>query len=128
MGPIAGYWGAGALISLGLNTCLVPMFSALGAALAQAMSYGLIALAILAASRHLLPIPVDWRRLGLCLLIALIAGIALSPALAVAPLTSLLLKSPIGLLVVMLLARLIAPDWFQRGVGTLQRFIVPGRG
>lgn len=127
MGRVAVYWGVGALMNLGLNTLLVPTFSAQGAAVAQTMSYGIIALGVLIASRRILPIPINWPRLGLCLLIALIAGMTLSLAWADNPLISLLIKFPIGLLVTVLLIVLIAPDWFRRGIAVLQHFIVAGK-
>lgn len=121
MRVVAWVWVAGAVVSLGLNALLVSYLSALGAALTQCFSYGLIALAILAASRRILPMPIDWGRLGLCLGLALIAGVPLSLEWAFNPLLSLLIKLPAGIIVSVVLMRIIAPDWYQRIPGYLRR-------
>ncbi len=107
-------WIVGAAINIGLNLWLVPRLAAQGAALAQCLSYGLIALCLLAASRSILPMPIHWKRLGLCLLMVVAAGVIMSPAWADNPLLSLLAKFPTGLLMSILLVRVIAPDWYRR--------------
>ncbi|MEN8130293.1 MAG: lipopolysaccharide biosynthesis protein [Pseudomonadota bacterium] len=107
-------WTAGALLSVGFNFVLIPHFGALGAAMVQCVSYGLIALGILAFSHHLLPIPIPHFQLGITLVITLSAGIVMAPEWAAHPLWSLMLKFPVGLLVAGIVFRIIAPDWYRR--------------
>ncbi|MCC8995078.1 MAG: lipopolysaccharide biosynthesis protein [Candidatus Contendobacter sp.] len=124
---VAYFWVGGAVLSLCLNWALVPSFGSYGAAIAQCVSYGLIAVGILVASRKMLLIPVNWRRLGLCLLLALGVGISMSPAWIENPLLSLLGKFPVGVLVAVFLIWMIAPDWFMRGVTKVRQVVaMPG--
>lgn len=124
MAPVAIFWVVGAIASLGLNMLLTPTLSALGAAIAQTVSFGLLAIAILIASHRSLPIPINWLRLIFCLLLALSVGIILRLPWSTSPLLSLLLKAPIGLLVISLLIVVIAPDWFQRVRVIFKKFFV----
>jgi O-antigen/teichoic acid export membrane protein len=116
-------WTAGALLSAGLYFVLIPYFGALGAAMVQCISYGLIALGILAVSHHLLPLPVPLFRLSIVLVITVSAGVVMAPEWAVHPVWSLALKFPAGLLVAGIVFCVIAPDWYRRGhTGLFQLF------
>lgn len=121
MRNVAHFWLAGGAINLLMNLLLVPRLSALGAAIAQCATYGLIALGVFTASRRVLVMPVDWLRLSSGLLLALGAGILMSYAWSPSPVLSLLGKFPIGVLVALFLTLLIAPDWFKRALGGLRK-------
>jgi O-antigen/teichoic acid export membrane protein len=107
-------WIAGALVCVLLNFVWVPHLGALGAAMAQCVSYGLIALSILIVSHRVLPMPIPIFRLGLALLITICTGVFMAPAWAANPAASLVFKLPVGLLAVMAILRVIAPDWYHR--------------
>jgi O-antigen/teichoic acid export membrane protein len=107
-------WLAGGIVSLAVNLLLVPLLGAYGAAMAQCVSYGVIAVAVGTVSQRILHLAIPWRRLAATLLLALASGMLMSPAWAAFPVPSLLCKLPVGLLVAALLLRMIAPDWFFR--------------
>jgi O-antigen/teichoic acid export membrane protein len=111
---VAYVWLGGGVLSICANLLLVPCIGAFGAAIAQCVSYGFIAIVILLASRRVLPIPIEWSRLTLALLLALSMGLFMSTAWSANPLLSLLGKFPVGVLIATLLVLLIAPDWFKR--------------
>jgi O-antigen/teichoic acid export membrane protein len=107
-------WIAGALVCVGLNFVWVPHLGALGAAMAQCVSYGLIAVCILFVSHRVLPITIPIFPLGLTLLIISGTGVVMAPAWVVNPAASLVFKLPVGLLVSAIILRVIAPDWYHR--------------
>lgn len=107
-------WIAGALVCIGLNFVWVPHLGALGAAMAQCVSYGLIAICILLVSHRVLPMPIPILPLGLALLITIGTGVFMAPAWATNPAASLVFKLPVGLLVLTVILRVIAPDWYLR--------------
>jgi len=107
-------WAVGAVLSVGLNIVLIPYLGALGAAIVQCTSYGLIALAVFAVSQHLLPLPIPLFRLGIVLVLTVGAGVVMAPAWGAYPVSSLALKFPLGLLVAGIAFRILAPDWYER--------------
>ena len=120
-------WTAGALLSVGLYFVLIPYLGALGAAMVQCISYGLIALGILAISHHLLPLPVPLFRLSIVFVITVSAGVVMAPEWAAHPVWSLALKFPAGLLVAGIVFGVIAPDWYKRGRTGLFRVFSRGK-
>ena len=107
-------WILGAVFCIGLNFMLVPHLGALGAAMAQCFSYGLIALCIIAVSHRIMPMPIPYFRLTIILLTLGGAGYLMLPAWSETPARSLLLKFPAGLLFALTIFYVIAPDWHQR--------------
>ena len=107
-------WTVGAILCVGFNFVLIPHLGALGAAMVQCVSYGLIALGVLAVSHQFLPLPIPLFQLGITLAIILSAAFVMIPEWAVHPMWSLVLKFPVGLLVAGIVFRIIAPDWYQR--------------
>jgi len=55
--------GIGALANVGLNIALIPLYGALGAALATCLSFLIMALAFLGINRQIYPVPYEWSRL-----------------------------------------------------------------
>ncbi len=55
--------GIGALANVGLNITLIPLYGALGAALATCFSFFIMALAFLIVNRQIYPVPYEWGRL-----------------------------------------------------------------
>lgn len=119
MNIVAAFWIAGSVASVALNLWLVPTYSAHGAALVQCLSFALISFGIVIGSRKILPMPVNWPRLGACLTIALVAGAIMSPAWLGSPAMSLVVKFPFGVAISVLMCAIIAPDWLQRGFSPL---------
>lgn len=121
----AYWWLFGGALNLAFNFLLVPKLGALGAAIAQGASYMVIALGIIYTSQRLLPMPIESGRLIPALILSLISGAAMSPPWHSHPLLSLLFKFPIGLLLIVLLLRIIAPDWYLRALAKLKDKILP---
>jgi len=65
-----GSWGT-ALINFFLNLLMIPHFGALGAALATLMSYVILSSYYLYWTQRLHPFPLEFKKLGLCVLINL---------------------------------------------------------
>jgi len=122
---VAYYWLAGGALSLCINLLLVPRLGAYGAAIAQCVSYGFIAMGILLASRKILPLPIDWLRLAVGLLSALGAGLVMSFDWLENPLLSLLGKFPVGIVISMFLLFVIAPDWFKYAFHKVRQATIP---
>ncbi len=55
--------GVGALVNIVLNVALIPLYGALGAALATCFSFFLMALAFWMVNRRIYPLPYEWTRL-----------------------------------------------------------------
>lgn len=55
--------GIGALANIVLNVALIPLYGALGAALATCLSFLIMALAFLIVNRQIYPVPYEWARL-----------------------------------------------------------------
>ena len=115
MGPVAVVWAVGAAASLCINFILVPTHAALGAAVAQTASFAIIALCNILGSQRTLQISIDWPRIGLCLFLAMAAGVPLSWSWTSSSLLNLFLKAPVFLLMAALVLDIIAHDWVMRG-------------
>ena len=125
MNIVAVFWIAVSVASLALNWWLVPTYSAHGAALVQCLSFALIAFGIIIGSRKIMPMPVNWQRLGACLIIALAAGTIMNPAWFGSPAMSLIGKFPVGVATFILMCAIIAPDWLRRGWSSAWGLISP---
>jgi len=122
---VALWWLVGGLVCMLLNLRLVPGFGGTGAAIAQTVSFGFIALAVLATSQAKFRIRLDWSRLAVAILAILAAGLLLArPWHATAPL-SLLMKAPVGIVVAVIVAWTTAPDWCVKGFSYLRRKELP---
>lgn len=110
-------WTVVAFLSVAINFALIPHHGALGAAIVQCTSYGLITVGILAVSHYLLPLPIPLLRLSFGLVITLSAGVVMAPEWAESPVWSLALKLPVGLMVAGVVFMVIAPDWCRRALG-----------
>jgi O-antigen/teichoic acid export membrane protein len=124
--PQAAWWAAGMVVSAGMNLALVPRFGAIAAAVANCVSFAVIAAGVLYTSERRLPLSIDWRVLAPSCAVLAAAGLAGAPAWSASPLASLGLKLPVGVLVTVLTLRLVAPDWFARGVGAVRGALARG--
>lgn len=106
-------WLGGALLSLLLNVILVPRFGAVGAALTQAISLAAVAFGIAIGAQRLYPLRVRFAWVATVTSGIAAAGIVMHPAWSDSPLTSLLAKLPVGLLVLLVVVRLAAPEVYQ---------------
>ncbi len=80
MGVVALNWVIAALVCLLANALLIPRFGAVGASLAQCITYGVLVVLTLVGGRGLLALPVHWRRLGTVFLLALVVLAAFNHA------------------------------------------------
>ena len=119
------WWVAGGLVCALLNLALVPIYGGVGAAVAQCVSFAVIALGIFATSQAKMRFYLDWGRLGTTMLIVLATGLFLTSPWHAKPLYSLLMKLPIGIVVSLAVAWIVAPDWCVKGIGYLRRKALP---
>lgn len=104
------WWIGGGMFCMLLNLVLVPWLGKLGAALTQTISFSLIAVGVVIGAQKIYPLPLNRGRLWFVFVVALAAGIAMCPGWASTPTLSLLFKVPVGLLVVIIIFRFVAPE------------------
>lgn len=104
------WWIAGGAFCLALNFILVPLFGRLGAALTQLSSFALISAGTIFTAQKLYPLRLNWMRLGFVLVVVLVVGAVMSNAWASTPALSLLLKLPTGILAVIIVFKMGAPE------------------
>jgi O-antigen/teichoic acid export membrane protein len=109
------WWVAGIGVSATLNLTLVPRMGAIAAAVAMCSAFAVIAVGVMWSSQRWLPMRIRWGVLVAVLAGILAAGVAGSPAWLGDPMSSLLLKLPVGIAAAAAAVRVIAPDWFARG-------------
>lgn len=114
------WWLVGGLVCSVANWILVPRYGITGAAITQTLSFFFISVAILVTSQLKYPLQLVWGRLGLVILLTLGAGAVMSPAWHTNAPLSIAMKLPAGILVSFIVARVIAPDWFDRGIAWLR--------
>ena len=103
-------WVGGGLLSIVLNMTLIPLFGILGAAISQTASFCAIAVGMTVGAQHLCPLKVSGNRLACILGGILLMAILMFPAWTDRPITSLLLKLPVGLAVSFAVLSVIAPE------------------
>ena len=124
----AVWWFAGGLVCLTLNLSLVPRMGAIGAAVTQTLSFAFVAFAILATSQAKYRLELTWPRLAAVLVIVIGAGLVMIPPWSrVAPL-SIVIKFPVGVMISVLVAWIIAPDWWARGIDQIRQRRVGWKG
>jgi O-antigen/teichoic acid export membrane protein len=111
MRPWTVCWIAGAISSLGLNLFFVRRFGALGAAMVQMISFAIIAIGVTLVSQKTYPLKIHFRKLLTVGLAVGATGLSMSIAWHSAPLVSLALKFPVGLIAAAAASYYIAPDW-----------------
>lgn len=121
--PLAAlWWILGGVVCGLLNLVLVPDFGGFGAAVTQALSFALIGIGIFTTSQRIMPLVLEWRRLGPTLLVITCVGILMSTSWHADPLVSLLMKLPVGLGSSVLVSWLMAPEWLLMGLLQLRRY------
>lgn len=115
------WWFFGGVLCVSVNLILVPRFGGLGAALTQTISFAVMAAGIMATSQQIFRMQLDWRRLGIAVLLVAPLGVVMSPPWQSAPVISLIMKLPVGIVAVVFITWLVAADWFRRGVDTIRR-------
>lgn len=100
------WWLGGGVLCLAANALLVPEFGMVGAAVTQAVSFGFVAGALLYRSRRVIRLDLKWARLTAFAVAVLVSGYALLPAWSEHPLMSLLMKAPVGIVVLLIGVRL----------------------
>jgi O-antigen/teichoic acid export membrane protein len=121
MRTVAIVWSAGALVSIVANLALTPHLGASGAAIAQCVSFGFIAICLGCLGRRVLYIPVQWVRLGISLVLTLTAAFAMYWPWSERPIWDLLVKLPILTLVAISLIGIVAPAWLRQAQLALLR-------
>jgi O-antigen/teichoic acid export membrane protein len=111
----AAWWFVGGFFCAACNFVLVPRFGGLGAAMTQTLSFAVIFAGILAVSQLKYSLELRWvRLLGAIALIAA-AGAVMIPPWHPSPPLSIVMKLPVGMLVALIVARVMAGDWLDRG-------------
>ncbi|OQX10979.1 MAG: hypothetical protein BWK76_19810 [Desulfobulbaceae bacterium A2] len=104
------WWLVGGIACIALNWAFVPWLGRLGAALAQIGAFSLIAVGMVRGAQGLYPLYLHWTRLFSVLAGVVLAGAFMAQPWSSSPLWSLLLKAPVGLFVVLLVAKVVAPE------------------
>jgi O-antigen/teichoic acid export membrane protein len=104
------WWIAGSASCIGLNFLLVPAWGIFGAAVTQAICFAIIAGGVAVGARRAYPLALNAWRLAMLLTGVLAAGIAMSLPWWTAPIVSLLLKLPAGLVVAFAVMRFGVPS------------------
>jgi O-antigen/teichoic acid export membrane protein len=102
-------WLIALLVSLGLNSWLVPRHGAMGAALTQAISFFLVMALVWKAVLRFEPLPLLWGRLLVGLVLAVLIAIAMQLPWQANPWFSLALKLPVGLVFAALCLVIVVP-------------------
>ncbi len=116
----AVWWLVGGVLCMASNAILVPRLGGSGAALTQALSFGFIAAGILGVSQRIYSMVIEWRRLVVVAGLVAVMGVAMAPPWHAIPVLSLLVKVPVGILAVLIVARVSAADWLSRGVDVIR--------
>lgn len=115
--PSALWWVLAGVVNVSLNMLAVPILGALGAAIANCISYAFIAVLIMQSSQRKYALHIPWQRLFITFVLVVGAGSFMSESWNGSPIFSMLLKLPVGIMVAALALFLIAPDWFRRLAG-----------
>ncbi|MGO9475446.1 MAG: lipopolysaccharide biosynthesis protein [Rhodomicrobium sp.] len=97
------WWVGGAALCFVLNLLLVPRIGIMGAGLSQLFAFAITALGLSIGARRMLFPHINKTRLALVIATVLAAAYFMVPAWGEAPLVSLLLKLPAGLLVTLII-------------------------
>ncbi|HET9049273.1 MAG TPA: lipopolysaccharide biosynthesis protein [Chiayiivirga sp.] len=116
-------WLIALLVSLGLNSWLVPRDGASGAALTQAISFFLVMVLVWKAVLRYEPLPLLWGRLLVGLVLAVLTAVAMQFPWQVDPWFSLVLKLPVGLVFAALCLVIVAPRTSAIGWNTLKGIV-----
>lgn len=102
-------WVIALVVSLGLNSWLIPRYGALGAALTQSASFFVVMVLVWAAVLRCEPLPLDRARLLAGFAFAAGAAVLMARAWGAVPWVSLLLKLPVGVMFSLVCAWIVAP-------------------
>ena len=109
LSDLVRWWVAGGILSVSANLLLVPHLGRTGAALTQAMTFGLMGVGAMLGSQRLYRLEISGRRLSAVIAGVLAAGFVMSAAWSADPMTSLVLKFPVGVVTALLILRMLAP-------------------
>ena len=94
---VAFTWMAGGLVCLALYFVFTNEMGAIGAAIAQCLTFFFMAVVLHLISRRILSVPLPWMQLGAIAVLTAIAVLLMSPPWSAFPITSLAMKAPVGL-------------------------------
>jgi O-antigen/teichoic acid export membrane protein len=109
LSDLVRWWAAGGILSVSGNLLLVPHLGRTGAALTQAVTFGLIGVGAVLGARRLYRLEINGRLVSAVIAGVLPAGFVMSVAWSADPMTSLVLKFPVGVITAILVLRLLAP-------------------
>lgn len=109
-GETKGFLYLGRLNSNGFNLLLVPSFGRVGAAIAQASAFALVAAGIWVSSQRRLPLAIRYARLAACLSAIVFAAAYMHPPWSSVPLYSIAAKLPVGVALAVGVALLITRE------------------
>jgi O-antigen/teichoic acid export membrane protein len=114
LSDLVRWWVAGGILSVAGNLLLVPHLGRVGAALTQAMTFGFIGVGTMLGAQRLYRLEIGGRRLSAVIAGVLAAGFVMSAAWSADPMTSLVLKFPVGVITALLILRMLAPRMMPR--------------
>ena len=103
------WWILGTIMCCTLNFLLIPRFGAIGAAVTQAISFGIVAGGIWMSAQSALQLEIRQMRMAACLACLIECAVVMYPAWASKPLLSLASKLPVGIANAVAAAFWIAP-------------------
>ena len=108
-------WLVALAVSVALNWWLIPMLGALGAAMAQAVSFCVVMVLVWVAVLRVDPLPLNWRRLVPGMVLAAFAAIEMQWAWLDNPWYSLLAKLPVGVAFAIICLWVVSPNALHAG-------------
>lgn len=114
------WWVLGGVLCVLLNLLLIPALGGLGAAITQAATFAFVAGGILGTSQRIYAMQLEWKASLRAAALVVILGVVMAPPWHPQPVVSLLLKLPVGIVATLLVGRLVANDWLQRGIVELR--------
>lgn len=114
------WWLLGGVVCVLLNIVLIPRFGGLGAAITQAVTFAVAGGGILVTSQRIYAMQLEWGPFIRSAVLVILLGVVMEPSWHAQPIVSLLLKLPVGIAATLVIARLVANDWLQRGISDLR--------
>ena len=112
--PAVAWWTAGALLDGAASLVLVRLLGASGVAIANCLAFAFIAAGVMASAQRRYFLRIPCVRLASAAACVVPAGVVMSVPWAKIPAVSLLLKAPVGLAFVGIVAAIVAPDLAAR--------------
>ncbi len=108
------WWLGGAVLCLVLNVWLIPKFGRIGAAATQSLTFAFVAVGILYSSQRHFAMPIRKFRTSTIALVILLIGMIMHPGWSASALLSIVMKFPLGVLVVFAVVKITMPEILEK--------------